>query len=268
MNIPSVMDERYKNFLQDIEDYLNSTVVIFYSDHGLREGDFRQTYTGWLEERMPFIYIYLPPSLKAIQPQWHRNLQANKNKLVSAFDLYATLQELLNDRVLQPPPHCHKCVSLLGPVPHNRSCADAAIAPHWCPCSQANSSRSVADTQLVKKMARLATNRINRFLKKSTGHVKNGYHCSKLVFSHIVAARTKNTDSSKQSQTTFVIIFETKPNEAIFEMTRMENARNAIRVEDISRINRYGSQSVCVKDDALLKLFCFCVKDVDQKFPN
>ncbi|KAK7576635.1 hypothetical protein V9T40_012921 [Parthenolecanium corni] len=95
LNMPSVMDDRIRQFHENIEDYLNSTVVIFYSDHGMRFGEIKRTHVGWLEERMPFIYFYLPPSFKTTYPRRYQNLLANKNKLTSPYDLYATLQHIL-----------------------------------------------------------------------------------------------------------------------------------------------------------------------------
>lgn len=128
------MDDRIQNFLQDIEPYLNSTVVVFFSDHGFRMGDFRSTYVGWQEDKTPFIYFHLPPSLKKSHPQWVRSLQENKNKLASPFNLHATLKDLLFEDVSEAPTGCPKCGTLFAPVPNNRSCADAAIDESWCPC--------------------------------------------------------------------------------------------------------------------------------------
>ncbi|CAG7719498.1 unnamed protein product [Allacma fusca] len=40
--------------------YLNDTVLILMSDHGMRFGDIRSTLQGKIEDRMPFLYFVLP----------------------------------------------------------------------------------------------------------------------------------------------------------------------------------------------------------------
>lgn len=136
------MDDRIKTFLQDIEPYLNSTVVVFFADHGYRMSEFHDTYVGWQEDRTPFIYFHLPPSLQKSHPHWVQNLQANKNKLTSPFDLHATLNDLLFEQVSKAPTGCPKCGSLFAPIPNRRSCADAAIDEPWCPCWTVDISNS------------------------------------------------------------------------------------------------------------------------------
>lgn len=165
LNMPSVMDDRIRQFHENIEDYLNSTVVIFYSDHGMRFGEIKRTHVGWLEERMPFIYFYLPPSFKTTYPRRYQNLLANKNKLTSPYDLYATLQHILYGQVRQPILGCPNCDSLFAPVPHNRSCDEAGISSQWCTCSVAPKSESDFDLQITAA-THLAIMSINDFLEK------------------------------------------------------------------------------------------------------
>lgn len=57
---PSAFDSRTKEFLKDLEkkSILENHMVVFLSDHGMRFGKVRELHTGWLEERMPFIFIW------------------------------------------------------------------------------------------------------------------------------------------------------------------------------------------------------------------
>ncbi|KAK7580106.1 hypothetical protein V9T40_000735 [Parthenolecanium corni] len=260
MNMPTIMDDRIRNFLADIEPYLNSTVVVFFSDHGMRFGKARETYVGWLEERMPFIYFYFPPSFQAAHPSWVRNFRANKNKLTSPFDFHATLQDLLYGQQLQPAAGCPQCGSLFNPVPHNRSCDDAGITSHWCTCSVADSSESVSDPHVVAA-AHVAIGSINELLQKSVDQIKNDSSCAILSFSKVMSVRTKvGGGFAIFRRREHIIVFETEPSKAVFEVTVPEGSVKISNVAEISRINMYGSQSACVKGGSLLKLFCFCVK--------
>lgn len=260
MNMPTVMDDRIRNFLGNIEPYLNSTVVIFFSDHGMRFGKARETYVGWLEERMPFIYIYFPPSFQAAHPSWVHNFRANKNKLTSPFDFHVTLQDLLYGQQLQPPAGCPKCGSLFAPVPHNRSCDDAAITSHWCTCSVDDSSDSISDSHIVAA-AHVAIGSINEFLQKNLDQVKNDSRCATLSLSKVMSVRSKvGAGFIMFRKREHIIVFETEPSKAVFEVTVPESSVKVGSVAEISRINMYGSQSACVQGSSLLKLFCFCVK--------
>lgn len=247
------MDGRVKSFLEDIEPYLNSTVVVFFSDHGPRFGDMRNTFQGWLEDRMPFIYFHLPPSFKAAHPNWYQNLQANKNKLTSPFDLHATLQQVLYGRVLQSPPGCPKCGSLLDQVSQNRSCDDAAIMSAWCTCSVTDDSKSVTDDWHITAPVYDFMLVINFNLEKDRENIMKGYKCATLSFSKVTGVRRAG-----QSMET-IIAFETVPGNALFEITV---AKDSVQVylDRISRINKYGNQSSCVISSPLLKMFCFCEK--------
>lgn len=261
LNMPSVMDDRVKQFLESIDGYLNSTVVIFFSDHGMRFGSIRKSFVGWLEERMPFLYFHLPPSFKRAYPRRYENLLANKNRLTSPFDLYATLLEFLHGRVHRPILGCPKCDSLFAPVAYNRSCNDAGISSEWCTCSVAQNSESVSDLKITAAV-HLAIIRINKFLRMNKDKLNEGFKCASLSLSKIISVRSKiRNEGSTMSQKEFIIVFQTKPSEAVLEITLPENVTEAINEKKISRIDKYGEQSSCVKGEAKMKLFCFCEKN-------
>ncbi len=256
LNMPSIMDDRIRRFLEDIKDYLNSTIVVFFSDHGMRFGSIRETYVGWLEERMPFIYFGLPPSFKAVYPQKYENLIANKNRLTSPFDLHATLQDVLHGRVIATPKGCPKCGSLFAKVPWNRSCEDAAITPHWCTCSVADES-SANDDPAVAAYAHIAIASINEFLGKRSVEIEPSFRCAVLTLDKVVSVRSRFAGLLKKKRD-YVIVFQVKPSGGLYETT-FRNDEKYDGVSSISRINMYGRQSSCVKGDNLMRLFCFCI---------
>ena len=63
LNLLNLADEPCLQYLQEMEKMgaLNNTALFFVSDHGIRFGDIRSTYVGMLEERLPYVILYLPP---------------------------------------------------------------------------------------------------------------------------------------------------------------------------------------------------------------
>lgn len=62
VNEPSAMEDMVLNFLtsSEVTKAMDNSIFIVFSDHGFRFGDIRFTYSGWLEERLPFLYVRFP----------------------------------------------------------------------------------------------------------------------------------------------------------------------------------------------------------------
>ena len=61
----------------------------------------------------------------------------------------------------------------------------------------------------------------------------------------------------------YQLTIQTKPGDAMFEGTlRFDEEKKTVQMMgDISRINKYGTQSHCV-DETNVKKFCFCKKQI------
>lgn len=99
VNTPSSMDRQTADMLSRLlnDHMLDNAITVVLSDHGLRFGKIRETYLGWLEERMPAFYARLSPGYAAKHPRHYAALSANKNRLTSPFDLHLTLKQLIVD---------------------------------------------------------------------------------------------------------------------------------------------------------------------------
>lgn len=277
LNSIGMGDELYLNFFKALkeEKLLNRTVVIFYSDHGIRFGDIRQTYVGKLEERLPFLYMIMPEGYKSRNPSAFAHLVTNSARLTTPFDIYDTVMNLVHTQ----PTRVHKRYSakgysLLGAHPSNRSCADAGVDMHWCACYSAH----LLDSQLstVQAAGQSVVDHINHLLTAFR------HTCATLTLKRIVNTFVlKHTNSDKhqvadirsiQVQTALssdlvmtnilLVTIETHPSEAVFEATlsvdlSVANKPRLTIVGDISRINEYGSQADCMRVHNLRK-FCFC----------
>lgn len=71
---------------------LNYTAVIFLSDHGIRFGSIRSTYIGMLEERLPYLLIYLPP--------WFREKWVMDNRGTGGIDTLRWKRRWMEDQVV------------------------------------------------------------------------------------------------------------------------------------------------------------------------
>ncbi|CAK1550105.1 unnamed protein product [Leptosia nina] len=147
LNYPMLMDDSYERFLNSLDDsgYLENTILILLSDHGIRWGDIRFTKQGRLEERLPFIHILLPPSFKENYPMAYKNINLNSHRLTTPFDIHATLVDLVNLDSIQDTNiktrtsasyDDNRSISLFLPIPKNRTCALAGIEDHWCTCNR------------------------------------------------------------------------------------------------------------------------------------
>ena len=91
-NNAGLMDPFVTEFLRRLfsDNLMTNTVLVFFSDHGIRFGPIRQTMSGSHEERMPFMHIFIPKELR------NNNLEINENRLTSPFDIHATLKHIIN----------------------------------------------------------------------------------------------------------------------------------------------------------------------------
>ena len=94
----SLLDEDLKNFLIHLKNsgIMETTILLFMSDHGVRVSNVRQYSQGKLEERLPFFSIRMPQSFQKKYPNEMRNLRLNARKLTTPFDVYETLKHFLN----------------------------------------------------------------------------------------------------------------------------------------------------------------------------
>ena len=136
------MDDDFVEFLKYLQGsgHLKNTLLIVMADHGARYSAVRKTVQGKLEERLPMMSLTFPDWFKQKYPHLYKNLMNNSDRLATPFDIYETLKHVLHivtstkiDRISDK----HKVqrgISLLHPIPRNRTCAMAEVQMHWCTC--------------------------------------------------------------------------------------------------------------------------------------
>lgn len=259
-----MLDDIYANLFVSLNknNLLNNTVVIFFSDHGIRFGDFRETTMGNLEERLPFMFLIFPQWFLQKYKHIKGNLQTNRHRLTTPFDVYGTLVDILNFKADNKDiSHLKRGSSLLQEIQYNRTCDDASITPHWCMCYQ-QQNVSVSNKAVVR-LAEYLTTYINDLLIDVLDK------CEHLTLVDIKSALRLNSAQSQENKkkakkhqtvyTEYRLTIKTYPGNGVFEGTLGINLKEKdIRVVgDISRINLYGNQSHCV-NNSILKNYCYC----------
>ena len=255
-----MFDDRYLDFFQNMKKsgHLNSTIILFFGDHGMREGDFRQTGQGSNEERLPFMSVTFPPRFKADHPLKVRNLRRNSKVLTTPYDIHVTLKHIL---ALNEKPEKHVFGESLfrNIVKQNRTCSTAGVPFNWCPCTKMYPVDS-KDNVTVLKVATEMVKTINQFVHNET-EVRG--HCEHLTLDKIVRAGVfdHRFDFDKTSYETYLIVFRVLPSHGVFEGTaeyHKESGQMKVNL-NFSRVNLYGSQPKCIeKQFAYLRKFCYC----------
>ncbi|XP_071125528.1 uncharacterized protein [Mytilus edulis] len=268
-------DDIYLKFFKDMYEggNLKNTVVFFFSDHGMRFGDVRETFVGKLEERLPFMLIAFPPWFIKKYPDTHRNLQINARRLTTPFDIFATLEHILDfDGIQKNEVKKQRSMSLLNEIPEDRTCDEADILPHWCTCSK-HEELDIQNKTVIKIGVTLIS-KINQDLKDSFDvceklHLKSIKYALRVIPSDKVLRfeQSKNDVIDRKviygdrvkSYIDYQITVQTQPGDAVFEGTLRydEKGKTYDLVGDVSRINKYGDQSHCIEQHHLKKL-CYC----------
>ncbi|XP_032591953.1 uncharacterized protein LOC6558558 isoform X2 [Drosophila grimshawi] len=265
----SSMDDYLRGYLQRLvsQGTMEHSIVVFFSDHGLRFGPTRATWSGHLEERLPFLFIWLPPFVRKAHPEFVQALRQNRNRLTTPYDLHITLKHILSlsGRIgslesLGGAKDCPKCQSLLQPVTLSRSCEDVAIADHWCTCWAYGSvyKNSKVVRQLAKRVVNYLNDYVTTFRNGSLAHL-----CVPLALQSVSTAyKAQPNDNDPSHIEIYRLIFSTSPNKALYEATVRYNKNlpdedNLLVTGSVSRLNTYNGEADCMNDFAIKK-YCYC----------
>ncbi|KAH7931437.1 hypothetical protein HPB52_025681 [Rhipicephalus sanguineus] len=154
------IDQPVEEFFRELSDtgVLENTTVLFLSDHGNRIGPYRRSEIGRHEDKTPFCFLILPKRFMREYPEAVVQLEVNQRRLITPYDLHATLLSLLKLPAIDPQP-TNKGINLFGAVPPGRTCADAFIAPEFCACT--DTASETPDPGVLLSFSRYAVSYIN-----------------------------------------------------------------------------------------------------------
>lgn len=267
-------DAYFKFFRRAFENgRLNKTVIIFMGDHGHRFSPIRKTLVGLLEERNPFLGVWLPEWFYKLHPSVKTNLAINIERFVSTFDIHETLMDVLRENFNAHQNQTHRGMkrglSLLREVPTNRTCKDAGVPSTYCLCRE-QVTVNVNDMQ-VREAGKALVYKLNKILSKYTKCMRIQYkkilraesleYSDESVREHLKSLSSANATDYGRAQATFRIAVSTKPNKAIFEATVVKNSLGWTVKGDIQRLSAYKNSSYCM-EDPILRKYCTCKSQI------
>ncbi|KAL1436194.1 hypothetical protein MTO96_010931 [Rhipicephalus appendiculatus] len=157
VNAVGYLDQPLKFFLRNLSEsgVLNRTALLLLSNYGKRAGS--MTLTSSISEhevKAPFGFLVLPQTFLRKNPDIAVALEVNQRRLVSAYDIHATLLALAR-RPDDKYSVTERGLSLLRPLPPKRSCGDVFAQPGACACLGSRSTELpyAADLSLFARFA-------------------------------------------------------------------------------------------------------------------
>lgn len=247
------VDKYFHDFFTKMESdgILNNTAVFFISDHGFRFGSFRGTELGSYEDMLPYGFVLMPDWYYDANPFALDNMRVNSRRLVTVYDLYATLLELAEpwseSRVIRT---ANGYSLLSNKIPSDRSCEDAGIDFQFCSCfepqpldSNGDLSRSLADSAIADLNMRIQRNNATAVCREWS-----------LDEVHSMWRLSQGNEWTDYYKTTL----QTSP-PALFELAaqRQHSDQGWKLLSDVDRIDRFDTHAWCVEGTSYEK-FCYC----------
>lgn len=167
-------------------------------------------------------------------------------------------------------------ISLFSQVPAARTCADAYVEPHWCACLSWEPINVEED--MVKRAAHALLHYINtytaphRSLCQQLSLVQILW-AGKMLPSEGLLRFKKNmdvdgflpdlTDGTAVSEVVYQVTLTASPGLGRFEASLTYSIKLdtfSVKMDDVSRTNKYRDQAYCVERRVLdhLRKFCYC----------
>ncbi|KAH8281819.1 hypothetical protein KR054_003155, partial [Drosophila jambulina] len=258
------LDKLFVRYLEEFQKFglFKSSIVVLVSDRGSRHGPLVDHPSGFLEERLPMLHIYLPRWYRRIHPTKVKALQLNRNRLSSSCDLSLGVRQLIEEAHpgIGLNESTFKCQSILKELPRVRSCDDASIPANSCACKL---FLRVPIGDSIAKIAHVVVHRMNKYLKRLNVEKK----CHLMELNQVLKAerqlhfgRQGEIVPSPSGLETFHLMFTTKPYGTRFCSMVQSNKDNTFVTTQLKMITRLGplsNDSYCVKDE-MAKKFCIC----------
>lgn len=252
-------DKMFEDFLFKLSytGSLVNTFVIFLSDQGIRYGEQRMEVESYYDERMPFLFMWVPTYFRGLHPQKVRYLVTNQFRLVTPYDLFKTLIEIKDISV------CYNALnsipnlnftnqSLLQVINENRTCDDVRIHMKWCTCH--NLFPLPGQDKDGIKVVEFVISWINNSLPKST-QIKECYECLRLSLKTII--RLHFYYYKDLVSVFYVVAFTVFPREISYEATVSRKGDTMNVVGPISVISTHTNIGRCTLKPRSQK-FCVC----------
>ena len=278
MNNIQHVDDDLVAFMKSMREkgHLENTFVFLVGDHGLRASSFRDSFEGWLEERLPFFSFTFPDRFLAKYPDYKNIVKQNTQTLTSHFDIYATLAHILSYPTAPTGTTGQSLLTLIDR--ENRTCKSAGVKDQWCPC------QTYVPTDPKEPSALLMGQSVVKLINRINSQVPEAeLACAHLELDTVKKIAVKKAvvkeASSGRKNDQFIemlqdnimpentiagmyrITLSVEPSKAIYEAVVLYSEEDAELLvnPEISRLNLYGDQPICIMDKhRRLRKYCFC----------
>ncbi|KAL1439114.1 hypothetical protein MTO96_047570 [Rhipicephalus appendiculatus] len=246
-----IMDEMLEAFLRELSEHavLENTALLFMGDHGPRIGPFRTGEIGRYEDKNPVCLLALPKRFLAEHPEAAVQLEVNQRRLVTHYDLHATLVALSSLPALGKR-STNMGLSLMDRIPPERTCADAFVPPEFCACFGA--SANLADNRVALSFARYAVSYINALAEHHFPGRCVVWELDTIQDSSVLGGRVAGKVRLR-------VVVTTRPT-AHFEVygeLRGESPSQENHVNFLHRLDWYSNQTQCLPKSRWQKI-CAC----------
>ncbi|XP_045203694.2 uncharacterized protein LOC123556784 isoform X2 [Mercenaria mercenaria] len=267
-------DDDFLEFFKWLKDggHLENSVLIFFSDHGARIDEIRNTFVGRIEVRMPLMQIYIPEHLKSKYRSLNDSLALNTERLSVPFDVHQMIIDVVSKNFETPSKSYMegrvRGHSLFQPLPTERSCRDAWIPENYCAC-YTSSPVNISNTAIGHVLGKQLVKDLNNMLSSHPKCAQLSLHKVQDLqqVSHgLKLSDTENTGISffqffepEKAKKRYDVSVVTVPGNGIFEATYLVESESRMKLlGNIIRVNRYGEQP-CISDKQMRPL-CYCNK--------
>ena len=264
-NCVQLADNDILNFVKWLNQsgVMKNTILVLYSDHGPNYGPVSKSNIGRYTNRNPSLYLIIPQQILTKRKQMHTNLVTNTERLITPFDLFETLKDIMDSNYRTDMLESNKGrvlprgISLFTAIPRYRTCYDASIPESYCPCYK----REVLETKLpiAKQLGNFVISRIANTIFLNNMSKK----CEILIMEEVLSIEYLSVPETESPNSVFRynIVIRTYPLHAEFMATvQYTNKNDMVLLGHIDRTNAYGNQSRCVEnDDSRLKMYCICL---------
>ncbi|CAJ0584613.1 unnamed protein product, partial [Mesorhabditis spiculigera] len=240
-------DIDFKQWFDDNRPLLTDSFIFFMADHGPRYGNLTTTKIGQYEANNPMLVTVVPEWLRA-NKRLMSNLRENSKHLVTQYDVYATLMDILETdfdapflpfrfkEILRPNPNNGtSLLRPLGPFSH-RTCRNVLVSTEFCLCQYDKILKRPGDVPDLDRMGQVAVTGLNQKLRTyNVSHLCEDWRLKRI---DTVAA----VEPEDQTQL-YKIIVTVDPGAHRFEATirRDPKAASGVRLLSLSeRLTSYG----------------------------
>uniref|UniRef100_A0A7E4VDV6 Sulfatase domain-containing protein n=1 Tax=Panagrellus redivivus TaxID=6233 RepID=A0A7E4VDV6_PANRE len=247
-------DDYFYDFFKKNNAKLNNSYVFVMADHGFRYYPEANTTLGKKEDRNPLLFMSLPASLRR-DKDLMATVRNNAHQLISHYDLYATLADIVAPH---RPQNSSKILlhgsSVLKPLPQPRTCDRLRIPFEYCLCENENVELP-DDAAPSREAAALMVQKMNSVIKKDK-HLKG--RCATLTLSHAPVALKQFEFGG--NFTIYQVTFQVLPGNGEFSGYIEQNANSTdwkLFNDHLSRLDIYGETARCAKKSTFAP-YCYC----------